>query len=230
MSVVPPASSDPRPGALRTIWPNLPVLLVGSVPVALAWAALRVLPPGWGWLSLVGIGLVVLPALAALVRGCELLLAGDEFGLADLLPTLRGSCPRAVRVTAVPTAAALLTSVALGVWRQTHQTWVLASVGTGIAATAATGLVAVVALPYSLRAAGPWQQTWLVSGYIATRNLVPVLGVVSALVLGVWAAAHLSFALVLLLPGPVAMIWAAALVGATRASRVRLAARTGPRP
>jgi hypothetical protein len=230
MMPMPPGNTDPGSRALRTVWPNLPVLLVGSLPVAAAWSALRTLPPAWGWLSLVGIALVVLPALAALVHGCDLLLAGEEFGLADVIPTLLRTYPSAVRTTAVPTAAALLTSFALGVWRQSHQTWVLASVGTGLAATLATGLVAVVALPYSLRVVEPWKQTWLVSSYVATRNLVPVLGVVSALVLGVWAAAHLSFALVLLLPAPVALVWAAALVGATRRSQARLAALSGARP
>lgn len=222
MSAVPPATVDPVRGALRTAWPNLPVLLAGSVPVAVAWVALRALPPSLGWLFLVGVGLVVLPTLAALVRGCERLLGGDDFGLADLVPTLLRTYPSAVRTAAVPTAAALLTFVALQVWRLSHEPWVLASIGVGAATTGVAALVSVVALPYALRP-GTARQTWLVSGYVVSRNLVPVLGVVSALGLAVWVAAHLSFALVLLLPAPVALVWAAATTTAVRRSHARLA-------
>ncbi|SEQ87732.1 hypothetical protein [Microlunatus flavus] len=231
MSAVGPVSaSGQRPGALRTAWSELPVLLLGSVPVAAAWAVLRSLPPGWGWLALLGVGLVVLPALAVLVRGCEVLLEGERVGVADLLLDLVRCWPTAARVTVVPTAAALLALIGLHVWRVSHQTWVLASVGACLAVTVATAVVAVVALPYVLRTGEPARRTWLVCSYVATRDLVPVLAVVSALGLGVWGAAHLSFALVLLLPAPLALVWACALATATRRSRARLASRSGPRP
>ena len=224
-----PASADQVRGVLSTIWTNLPVLLAGSVPVAAAWVAFRALPPAYGWVSLAGVGLVVLPALVALVDGCTLLLADEHFGLADVVPTLRRTWPRAVVVAAVPTAAAVLGLLALHVWRLSRQPWVLASVGACLAVTAVTALVAVVALPHRVRAAGDTRRTWLVASYVTSRNLVPVLAVVSAAGLTVWAAAHLSFALVLLLPAPLALVWAAAVATATRRSQVLLARRS-PHP
>lgn len=223
--VLPPEGTDASPGALRTVWPNLPVLLLGSVPVAAAWAVLRVLPGNHGWLAVAGIGLVVLPALAALVRGCEILLGEEHFGLADVAPTLLRGWPTALRVTVVPTTAALLTVLALDVWRMTQQAWVLASIGVGLALTAVAALVGIVALPYSLRTGEPPRQVWLVSCYVTSHNLVPVLGVASALGLGVWGASHLSFALVLLLPAPLALIWATAVASATRHSQDLLDSR-----
>lgn len=219
-----PGSVEPLRGALRTVWANLPLLLAGSVPVAAAWVALRALPPGLGWLSLVGVGLVVLPALAGLTDACVRLLEDEDLGLADLLPLLARSFRSVLGVTGVPTTAAVLTLLALHVWKTNGEPWVLASIGTGLAVTVVTALVAVVAVPYRLRTAVPARETWLVSAYVASRNLVPVLGVVSALGLGVWVAAHLSFALVLLLPAPLALVWATASSTATRRSRDLLAA------
>jgi hypothetical protein len=226
---VPPAPADQVRAALRTVWTNLPVLLAGSVPVAAAWVALRALPTAYGWLALAGVGLVVLPTLAALVHGCEQLLADEDFGVADLFGTLVRTYRSAVVVTVVPTAAAVLTLLALHVWRLSHQGWVLASIGAGLAATVATALVAVVALPYRVRTGARPRETWLVSAYVVSRNLVPVLGVASALGLGVWAAAHLSFALVLLLPAPLALVWATALSTATRRSQAQLSTRATTR-
>lgn len=224
-STVAPDSTDEVRRVLSTVWTNLPALLVGSVPVAAAWVALRALPPGHGWLALAGIGLVVLPALAALVHGCTLLLSDEGYGLAEVVPTIVRTYRSSLAVTAVPTSTAALTLVALHVWRLTRQPWVLASVGACLAVTVVAALVAVVALPYRLRTRVDVRSTWLVSSYVASRNLVPVLAVVSVLGLGVWVAAHLSFALVLLLPAPLALVWAAASTTATRRSEARLGGR-----
>lgn len=214
---------------LRTAWANLPVLLLGSVPVAVVWVAVRALPPAFGWLALAGVGLVLLPALAALVHGCTLLLAGEDFGPTALVPTLVRTYPAAVGVTALPTASAVLTLLALHVWRLSHQPWVLASIGAGLAVSVVAGLVAVVAVPYRVATRAPLRETWLVSCFVVTRNLVPVLAVASAVGLAVWAASHLSFALVLLLPAPLALVWASAYSSATRRSQDHLAALASPR-
>lgn len=227
---VPPGSADQLHATLRTVWTNLPVLLAGSVPAAAAWVALRALPASLGWLSLVGVGLLVLPLLAGLAHGCVRLLSDEDLGLTDVGPLLVRSLRGAAAVTLVPTGAAVLTLLALQVWHRDHQGWALASVGAGLAVTIVTALVSVVAVPYRLRTAAPPKETWLVSAYMASRNPAPVLGVVSALALGVWAAAHLSFALVLLLPAPLALVWASAFLTATRRSQALLAARTSSLP
>jgi hypothetical protein len=106
----------------------------------------------------------------------------------------------------------------------------LASVALGAAASVLTLYTGVVALPYLLLTRAPWRTGWLVSFYIATRNPVPVLAVLSALALAVWAAAYLSFAVIVLLPAPLALLWAAAVTGATERSQTTLVARTTRAP
>ena len=213
--------------AARLLWPNLPVLLLGSVLVAIGWSLIRALSPALGWGSIVGIGLVVVPAFALLLRGCEVLLAGDHFGIADLFQTGARTVAPALKVTALPTVALLLTLSGVQLWQLSGQAWMLVSVGLGAAVSTLALCTGVVALPYVLRTGATLRSGWLVSFYIATRNPVPVLAVLSALALSVWAAAYLSFALIVLLPAPLALVWAAAVTGATERSSTGLAARTG---
>lgn len=218
-------SADRVREASRLVWPNLPVLLLGSVPVAAGWAVARALPPSLGWLALLGIGLGVVPAFAALLRGCEVLLGGDHFGIADLVRALGRAYRPAVRVSLLPTAALLLALLAAELWRVTGQGWMLASLGAA-AAVGLVGLVAgVVTLPYVLRTRCGWREGWLVGLYLTTRAPVPVLAVLAAAGLVVWGAAHLSFALLLLLPAPLALVWAAAVAVVTDEGRSRLVLR-----
>lgn len=221
MSTVPVLSRDPLRRAGRLVWPNLPVLLVGSVPAAFAWTLVRLLPPDLSWLAVLGVGLVVLPLLAPLLHGSAVLLDDEHFGLRGLGPALVHGYLPATRVTAPPTLAVLLTLLAEQLWRTSHQNWMLVSVGVGAGVSLVAACAGVVALPYILRPGAPTGEAWLVAGYVASHNPVPVLAVLSALGLGVGAAAHLSFALVLLLPAPLALVWAAA-AGSLAASQARL--------
>ncbi|MVA74542.1 hypothetical protein GC722_00600 [Auraticoccus sp. F435] len=205
------------------VWPELPLLVLGSVPVALGWAAVRQLSDWSPWLALAGVGLVVLPLLAALVHACSVLLDGDHVGVRRLFATLPGTALRAAGVTVVPTTTGLLTLVAVHAWQLSGQPWLLASVAVGCVATLAAGYVAVVAVPYALRTGAGVREVALVSLFVATRNAVPVLSVLATATLAVLVAAHLSLALLVLLPAPVALVWAAAASAATARSRARLA-------
>lgn len=218
-------SGDHLRRATRLIWPNLPVLLCGSVLVAAAWSVVRLSSAQLGWLSVLGLGLVVVPTFAVLLRGCEVLLSDEHFGIASLFPSMSRTFLRAAKVTAIPTGPLLLTLASLDVWHLSGQTWMLASVGLGVVVSALALYTAVVALPYVVRTGSTLVDGWLVSFYIAARNPVPVLGVLSGIALSVWAAAYLSFAMVVLLPGPLALIWAAAVTEATERSQARLAVR-----
>lgn len=211
--------------AAGLLWPNLPVLLLGSVVVAVGWSLVRALSPHLGLGSVVGLGLVVVPAFAVLLRGCEVLLTDEHFGIADLFRSAARIFLPALRITAVPTAAVLLTLSAVQVWQLSGQPWMLISVGLAAAVSVLTLYTGVVALPYLLRTRSPWRAGWLVSFYIATRNPVPVLAVLSAVALAVWAAAYLSFAVIVLLPAPLALVWAAAMTDATQRSQTTLSAR-----
>lgn len=229
MSEVAQGSTDQLRRAGSQLWPNLPVLLVGSVVAAAAWALVRSLPPQLGWLAVLGAGLLVLPALAGLLRAWETLLADEHFGLADLGLTLTRCFLPTVGVTALPTLAVLLTVLALELWQHSGHTWMLASVGVGVSVSAVTMYAGVIAVPYVLRTGAGLVEGWLVALYVASRNPMPVLAVLSAVALAVWGAAYLSFALVLLLPGPLTMVWAAAVAVATQHSQAQIAGRIGRR-
>ncbi|GAA2104155.1 hypothetical protein GCM10009841_21830 [Microlunatus panaciterrae] len=205
------------------VWPNLPVLVCGSLIVALGWSLIRALSPQLGWVTLIGLGLVVVPVFAALLCGCEGLLVDERFGLAELLHGLKVAYLPAVKVTAAPMVTVLLTLVALKLWLLSGQTWMLVSVGLGGALSTVAVYTAVVALPLFVRTSPRLIEGWLVAFFIAARNPVPVLAVLSALSLGIWASAYLSFAMILLLPGPLALVWAAGVAAATARSRSQLA-------
>lgn len=208
--------------AAREWWPNLPVLLVGSIAVAAGWAVLRSVA-GSGWISLLGIGLLVIPLLAVLLDGCLRLLDDQHVGVLELVRGLPGVVGRAWRVTGPVTLVAVLADAAAVTWQRGGQPWMLVSLA--ICTTVLLGLVfvAVFALPYALRAQVGAREAWLVGAFLATRHPVLAVGVLSACGVTVWAAAHLSFALLILLPAPLALIWAAAATEASVRGRVRLA-------
>lgn len=218
------ASSTTNPaGELKHLcWTNLPVLSFGSVLVAVGWVLVRLWSPQLGWTSLVLIGVLVMPAQATLVRACEVLLTGDHFGMSDLVATLVRSFRSTVVVLILPEAALILTLAALDLWRVTGQPWMLVSIGVGTAFSAATVFIGVVTLPYVTRTRTRVGDSWLTGCYIASRCPVPVLAVLSAITLAVLGAAYLSFALIILLPAPLALIWASAVTGATRRCQERL--------
>jgi hypothetical protein len=171
------------------------------------------------------IGLVVLPLLGALLRCCTVLLTGDHFGIGTLVRTLPSSFARGLRFCAPITAVALLGSAGTYAWQVSGSAWLLPSAALGSILTLTAMYVGIVALPYHVDGNGSWLRSWQVGLFVATRNPVPVLATMAAGVLAVPAAEHLSVALVLVLPTPVALVWASALRTATNRSRQLLAAK-----
>jgi hypothetical protein len=208
--------------SLRLLWPNLPLLLTGSVLVAAGWVLVRAVSKHAGSISILGVGLLVVPLFAALLNAAESLLDDDHVGIPQFVRSLGRSFGRAAKLTALPTGAAFLMLETLLAWQLSGQAWMLASLGLSATATVAALYAGVIALPYAVRTGAALRKVWLVGLYVATRNPVLVLGVVSAVVLTAWAAAYLSFALILLLPGPLALVWSAAVSTAEERSRARL--------
>lgn len=201
--------------ALRAIWPNLPVLAAGSFLVTLVWVLANVTAGGSPWTAMVMTGLLVLPVFAALLRGCEVLLVGDHFGIWTLLGTLPRSLVRGLKITGPVLIVVLLGNAATYAWQASGSAWLLPSAVVSGVLGLAVVYVGVVALPYYVGERGSWTQAWLVALYVGTRNPVPVLAALAGVILGVLATAHLSPALVLVLPAPVAMVWASAIRTAT---------------
>jgi len=225
----PTRSADPLRHAASLLWPNLPVLLAGSVLVTVAAALVRLAAPQPGAVTVLGYGLLVLPTLAALLRGSQVLLADDVFGLRHLGPALLRGIRPTVMITAVPMLSLTLAVIAAGQWAEHRQGWLLLSLGLSLAVGLVTAGVGVVALPYVLATRCPVLEGWVVATYVVTRRPVPVLAVVSAIVLLGWAGGHLSLALMIIFPGPLALLWAVAAGSATTDSRRRLDDRAAAR-
>jgi hypothetical protein len=211
--------------AARLWWPNLPALLIGSVLVAAAWSLVRGLSEAGGWVPVVGIGLVVLPLLAGLLDTCLTLLDDEHAGIRRLARRLPVTVWRTWRVTAPMILVALLAVAAGSAWHSAGQLWILGSWAVCSAVLAGLACVGLVALPYSVRSGAEVRDVWLVSAYLATRNPLPVLGIAAACGLTVWVSAYLSFALLLLVPAPLALVWAAGAAEVSRRGRERLASR-----
>lgn len=229
MSDAPALNRDPLQRAVGVLWPGLPMLLCGAVLTAVPWTLIRMFVPDGGPFAVLAVGLLVVPPFATLLHGCGVLLTGDHFGGTQLLRAMPRTAITALKVTALPTGGAVLTSVSLEVWRHGGPGWVVASVGVGGAVTLLSGLVTLVALPYVMRTGVNLTEGWLVAGYVTSRSPVPVLAAASAVMLTLWISTHLSFALIILLPGPLALVWAAAIKEATGRCTERLVHRADTR-
>lgn len=217
------ARGDRLPPVVRTWWVNLPLLLLASIPVAVGWVMLRSIPSTWAWAALLGTGLLVTPLFAGLLSAGARLLDDEHVRVLQLARELPRIVVRSWRVTAPVTLVALLTAAAATAWQQGGRPWMLVSLGMCAAALAAGVFVGVIALPYALRSHANGREAWLVGAYLATRQPVLALGVLSACALTVWAAAHLSFALLVLLPAPLALVWASAGAQACTRGQAQLA-------
>lgn len=213
---------DPVRLAASLLWPNLPVLLAGSIVVTVACGVVRALAHPSGLLTVLGFALLVVPALAALLRCAQVLVTGDAFGLPDLGRALVRSYRPAVTVAAPAAVALVLADVAAGQWVVHQQGWMMVSLGLCLAVGTFAVTVGIVALPYALRTRCRSGEAWLISVYVLTRRPVPVLAVVSAIVLLGWAGQHVSLALMIIFPGPLALLWAVTTGSAIDDSRHRL--------
>ncbi|ONK12138.1 hypothetical protein [Streptomyces sp. MP131-18] len=197
---------------LRNVWPALPALLFGSVAVCLASALTVLLAPGITPVSTLLAGLLVAPCAAALAEVGNALAAGREATVTGWWRGLRrlwrfGTAQGLV--VAVPVAAFL---AALAVWRNGGGAWVLPSL-------AVSGAVGVLALP-ALAAVLPLgaargdlrgRRLWTCGLYLVARWPHRFLAGPALAVLGVWAAVHWTASVLLLVPGPAAVVAAAAV-------------------
>lgn len=237
MSAVDPApvrEPDPLRRAAQLLWPNLPLLLIGSIMIAAPWSVLRLLSPALGLWVLPAITLVVLPPLAALLSAVQHLLADEHVGPVGLLRSLPKTVRPVLTAAAPVTAALLLTAGSAEAWRLGQQTWMLLSVALSGALAFVAGLVGLVVLPYLLQASSVARQSrpttaapspreaWLVGLFVLTRQPILIMGAAAAVVITVIAASYLSFAMIIVLPAPLALIWAAATEAAFQRSRDRL--------
>lgn len=207
-----PAADETLARTLRGAWPALPTLLFGSVAVCLASAVTVLLAPGLTPLAAVVAALLVAPCAAALTAVGNALTAGRDATVTGWWHGLRRHWRFGTvqgLVVAVPVAAFL---AALAVWRDGAGAWVLPSLAlSGAASVLALPALGVV-LPLGVaRSDLRGRRLWLCGTYLVARWPHRFLAGPALAVLGVWAAVHWSASVLLLVPGPVAIVAAAAV-------------------
>ncbi len=207
-----PVADETLLRTLRNAWPALPALLFGSVAVCLASALTVLLAPGVTPVSAVLAGLLVAPCAAALADVGNALAAGRDATVTGWWRGLRrlwrfGTAQGLV--AAVPVSAFL---AALAVWRAGGGAWALPSL-------AVSGAASVLALP-ALGAVLPLgaargdlrgRRLWICGLYLVARWPHRFLAGPALAVLGVWVAVHWTASVLLLVPGPAAVVAAAAV-------------------
>ncbi len=227
--------SDVRPDhprqALGLLWPNLPLLLTGSVLVSFMWLLVRMVAPGLSLLAVLLHSLLVVPTFAALLVACQVLLTGEHVGVIDLFRTWGRRYLRSVQASLPVTLAVLLTFGAFDVWHLSGQGWMLVSVGVGLTVSVLALFCWVLALPYAVGASsGSLQRWWLVGFFSASHNALPVLGVLSLGGLSVWVVQSYSLAFTFGVPGVLALVWSAAFAAAADRTHVLLDSSSGEPP
>jgi MFS family permease len=201
--------------ALGLLWPNLPLLLTGSLLVSLSWLLVRVVAPGLSLVAVILHLLLVVPTFAALLVTCQVLLTGQHVRVTDLFRTWGRRYRRSVTASLPVAGTVLLTFGAFDVWHLSGQAWMLVSVGLGLTVSVLALFSWVLTLPYALRSdSRSVKRWWLVGFFGASRNALPVLGVLSLLGLAVWVVQSYSLAFTFLVPGVLALVWTAAFAAA----------------
>ena len=186
---------DPVRRAAQLVWPNLPVLLIGSVVAVIPQTLRRLIvasdPVVAGLVAIVG-ALLAVVMLAPLLHAATVLVDGEHAGIVSLVRRLPVDVARAVPIVIMPAGTALLGLAAAAMWSVHHQTWLLVSLGAGLTATTIGTVVLTTALPYRLRHHAGVRESFVVGAYAVIKAPVPVVGVLSAAVLLALVAAGLG--------------------------------------
>lgn len=207
---------------LRGAWPALPALAVGSAAVCAAAAVTMLLAPGISPVSTLLAAVLIGPFAAALASVAQRIADGDTANVRHWASTVRRLAGFGVAACLFPALVGALFQVALFAWQHTGSALLLPSV----AVTGAAALAAALGLPavLHLRSRDPdlhgvplWRTALALVllrplGFVATGCLAG---------LGLWASVGVTASLLMLVPGPVALLGAAAAGTAIEAHRRR---------
>jgi hypothetical protein len=215
-----PERRDLLPVAARALWAELPVLALGSGAVALP--ALAALLLGAGVTPVTPLLLVLLagPSWAALVACTNAIVLEGEAGPARLWRELRRHWADGMRVLAVPGVACALALADLSVYRARPGAATLTALTVASLVTGCTVLMSVVALPLRVESGLRGRALWLMSGAVVTSRPLLGPGVLGLAYLSVQLGTAVLASLVILVPGPLALVISAG-TWSSRAARRR---------
>ena len=216
--------------ALRGIWPNLPVLAVISALCCLALVPPLLVSPGPTPIGVLLAAALLGPVWMAAISVTDGIVDGQDRSLRDLftgLPRLAGA---GLRTAAVPAALAASALLAGGMYSaRPSAVWLLPCI-----AVSGAGLVfAVLALPFAfswrLVTGQSGRRLWFAACVQALARPVLALGTLAFAALSVLAGTSWAVSLLMLTPGPLALICSVASRAARRDLGLLPAPPTEPR-
>jgi len=213
----------------RVFWPNLPMMFVSSTIVCIATVAAIALAPSVSPLSLLLWVVVIGPAFAGLVAQLDEAICGhDDPPVFSYFRYLRRSWRRGLVLGVIPAVTGGLTLVALEVYHRTGS-WVALVPASISGAFTVLGLITyLVAMPITAEYATIRMRALVIASLlVVSRAPVPIIGALSVAGVIGWAAAQFSAAIILLLPGPLALVLVVAVW--TSAQKVQIRPRVRER-
>lgn len=197
--------------ATHGLWSSLPALSVGSVTVTLCLGVAFVLGGGltpWGLL----LGAVLTGApVAALAGVCSDIVLHDEATIRDWAARLRRTGRRGIELLLVPAVPAALLMVASVVHDRSRAAIWLVPMAVSAIATVVTAFALVAAIPAAIaRPDLKGLALWGTALHLCARWPLRFLAPLSVLGLGTWAGLTITGTLLILVPGPVLLLAAAA--------------------
>jgi hypothetical protein len=214
----------------RLVWPNLPTIAFSSLIVCAGAVVVELLTPGITPFAVLLWAVVVSPLFGALVvQTNEMVCSGSDQRLFSIFGYLRRSAVLSYKLSVIPALAGALCLVALEVGHQTGSFLALVPAGLSGSVALLGLLAAVVAVPLAQELPGlGFRGLLMMSLHVIARKPVPIIAVVAVGVIIAWAAAQFSVAIVLLMPGPLAVLLVPAVW--TSAAKVGLSPRERVEP
>lgn len=203
--------------ALRAVWPNLPVLAIASILCCLALVPSLVVSPGPTPIGALLAAALLGPVWMAVISVTDAIIAGEDRSIRDLLTALPRQAWTGLRTAVVPGALAASTLLAWGMYTdRPSASWLVAS----IALSGAALLFVTLALPFvfswRLLTGSSGRRLWLGACVQALARPVLALGTLAFAVLAVVAGTSWAFSLLMLTPGPLALLCSVASSAARR--------------
>jgi hypothetical protein len=213
-------AADLLPRAGRLLWTRLPVILAINVAVCASALPGVLVSPQLGPVRLLVSALTVGPVWAAALATSNALVLQRSARAYDPLRGVLRHGRTGAAVALLPAVTASLALVTHLLWQRTGASWLLVPLGLDLTAFVLAGLGAVVAVPLAVEfPVLRGRRLWAVAlTLVAARPWIP-LGVVALAGLGLLAGLSLSASLLLLVPGPVALLTSAGVWSAVGALR-----------
>lgn len=197
--------------AASGVWFGLPTLLVAGVAITAAVGAPLAVGGGLTPWTLLVIAVLAGPLVLATAATANQLVVSTETGVSAWFIDVRTLAGRGVRVWLTPAIPGCLLLFAWFVLGRTGSATAVISAAVCAVVTAITITGALAAsVVWPARPELSWAQVWLTAGHLAARWPVRFLAPMCLLGLGLWAGLSVTGTLLVLVPGPVLMLTAAA--------------------